>query len=116
MRKTPKHRHLHFDTVRVTAWTYAVYLLTLVPAYVYSTPQPASAGTRQLQWIIGAGCAAAAASAAYRKRAGYYFCAVFSCFILFAPPFGTVLGWNMLRALRRNRDEFSPRRPRHARS
>jgi hypothetical protein len=65
-----------------------------------------SAGTRPVHWVTWILCAAAAASG---KRIGYYFCAVFSGIILFAPPIGTVLGWNMLRALRRNRDEFRAR-------
>jgi hypothetical protein len=104
--KAPKRRALRFDTVRVTAWTYAAYFVTLVPIYTFSIQPLTSAGTRQLQWLLWTGCAGAAASAAFKRKLGYYFCAVFSALILFSPPFGTIFGWNMLRALRRNRDEF----------
>jgi hypothetical protein len=50
----------------------------------------------------------AAWSATRRKRFGYYFCLLFSIAILPALPIGTILGWNMLRALRKNREEFWP--------
>ena len=99
-------RDRRFDTVRITAWSYAVYLVTLVPAYALEKNKPMPAGALQILWAFWVMCAAAAASAAYRRRVGYYFCALLSVLMLCAPPIGTLLGWNMLRALRRNRDQF----------
>jgi hypothetical protein len=105
MSGTKSQRDLKFDTVRITAWTYAVYCVTMVPAYA-TTMSPLAVG----DWLgLGLTCvlfAAAALSAARRKRIGYYFCWVFSLLILPGVPIGTILGWNMLRALRQNRDRF----------
>jgi len=111
-------RDLRFDTVRITAWSYAVLFGILAPAIAFDMLKRLHADTFLMLWAGWTICAVAAASAAYRKRVGYYFCALVSVFILFAPPVGTVLGWNMLRALHRNRDQFRARartsqRPRH---
>ena len=99
-------RELEFDTVRVTAWAYAIYWLVFVPVYAWNASPHLSVLDRGIQWAMCAPFAAAALSATRGKLLGYYFCLVFSALILSAPPFGTVLGWNMLRALRRNRARF----------
>ena len=97
---------LRFDTVRVTAWFYAAYWITIAPAAVFSS-HPAAVTRHFGGYAFLSVCAAiAAGSAAYRKRIGYYFCFFFSGLILFVPPIGTILGWNMLRALRQNRNQF----------
>jgi hypothetical protein len=106
MHKTPTNRDLRFDTVRVTAWVYAFYWLTIAPAFAFSSSLSSANAAHLWAWALWCSCAAAAVSAAYRKRIGYYFCFLFSGLILLAPPIGTVLGWNMLRALRLNRDRF----------
>ena len=79
-----------FDTVRITGWVYAVY------------------------WWVGGIllclCAGGSCLAVIRhKRLGYQSCRLFSLCILLAVPTGTILGWNMLRALRRNRSLFYTR-------
>jgi hypothetical protein len=105
---------LRFDSVRITAWTYAVYCLTLWPVRALDTRAELPTGVSTAVLVICASCAAAAVSATRRRRVGYYFCYAFSVLILAGPPFGTISGWNMLRALRRNRHMFWPSRPRAA--
>jgi hypothetical protein len=107
MSRTARERS--FDTVRITAWIYAVLFGLFAPITAFDVLKGLRTDVFFVLWAGWTACAVAAASAAYRKRVGYYFCAVFSVFILFAPPIGTLLGWNMLRALRRNRDRFSRR-------
>ena len=50
--------------------------------------------------------AGGAVMAVWRKRVGYYACFLISVAVIPAAPMGTVLGLNMLRALRGNRDQF----------
>lgn len=97
---------LRFDSVRITAWTYAAYCLTIWPARALDTAEPLLAGEKIALGVLCAGCAVAAASATRRKRLGYHFCYVFSLLMLPSVPLGTILGWNMLRALRQNREQF----------
>src|SRR6185503_6954742 len=104
-RPSPR-RELEFDTVRITAWAYTVYWLMFVPINAWSASPNMSLSGRLALWVLSAPFAAAAFSATRRKPLGYYFCFAFSVAILPAPPIGTVLGWNMLRALRRNRAQF----------
>ncbi|MGC4091756.1 MAG: hypothetical protein QM756_28500 [Polyangiaceae bacterium] len=103
-----------FDTVGVTAWAYAVYFLTLCPAYALSREEAVALDQKVGLAIFCVGCATAAWSATRRRRVGYYFCLLFSLYMLLGFPTGTVLGWNMLRALRRNRTQFWPQSPRPA--
>ena len=103
---------LRFDSVRITAWLYAVYCLTLWPIRALEVAEPTSAGKKLTVIVICMLCAAAAVSATRRKRIGYRFCYAFSLLLLAGPPFGTILAWNMIQALRRNRDQFWPPRPR----
>jgi hypothetical protein len=99
---------LRFDTVRITAWFYTAYALTIYPINVLSAESMPTSGKVALA-IVCVGFAAAAWSATRRKRIGYYFCLLFSIAILPGLPMGTVIGWNMLRALRENRGQFWPR-------
>jgi predicted alpha/beta hydrolase len=65
--------------------------------------------------VLAISCAAfsvAAWSTTRRKRLGYYFCLLFSIAMLPSVPVGTILGWNMLRALRKNRGQFWRHTPR----
>lgn len=97
-----------FDSVRITAWTYAAYCLTLWPVRVLDAAERLSNAEKIVLGALCVGCATAAVSATRRKKIGYHFCYVFSLLMLAGLPFGTVLGWNMLLALRRNRDQFWP--------
>jgi hypothetical protein len=100
--------------VRITAWTYAIYCLTVWPIHAFDTARDLSTGARTGIVVLCVGCAAAALSATRRKRIGYRFCYMFSLLVLAGLPFGTILAWNMLRALRQNRHQFWPSRPRAA--
>jgi hypothetical protein len=95
-----------FNTVRVTAWTYAVYWGIFVPVAAFDAPQALPAGALAGYAVVAAAGALSAWSATHKRKLGYYFCLAFSALIVVLPPFGTVLGWNMLRALRLNRDQF----------
>jgi hypothetical protein len=103
---------LRFDTVRITAWTYAVYCVTLCPVAMLDGPERRSLTEVIVTLVILVSLAAAILSATRRKRIGYYFCFILSVLLLPAAGVGTVLGWNMLRALRKNRRQFWPYEPR----
>jgi hypothetical protein len=105
---------LQFDTVRITAWVYAIYCLTLYPLRALTDTTPLSLTQKSALAIFSVAFAAAAWSTTRRKRVGYYFCLAFSILILPGFPMGTVLGWNMLRALRQNRGQFWAHSPRPA--
>lgn len=105
----PSQADLRFDTVRITAWVYAVYWAALYPLKVLGGPEPLAAGGTAVIAVFSLSCAAAAWSATRRKRLGYYSCLLFSIAMLPGVPIGTILGWNMIRALRRNRAQFWPR-------
>ena len=97
------------QTVRITAWTYAVYCMTLVPILVLTGPEPRPSAVPVLT-----ACAVFSAgllTILRGNRLGYYCCIVLSVLILPGVPMGTVLGWNMLRAMRRSRKKLlRPRR------
>ena len=95
-----------FSTVRVTALFYAFYLGVMFPAYVLDDPGDATFVERALVVIFSWLLALGAYSAVRRRRLGYHCCRIVSFLILPGLPMGTVLGWNMLRALRRTRQEF----------
>jgi hypothetical protein len=98
-----------FDTVRVTAWFYSFYWMVFVSVRFWDPREELPLPERLAGGAICVGCAAAFFLATRRNRVGYHFCRCFSFAILVAPPIGTVLGWNMLRALQRNRMEFFSR-------
>jgi hypothetical protein len=108
----PSRADLRFDTVRITAWVYTVYSLTLYPVKTLRGIEPLPPGGKAALAIFCVAFATAAWSTTRRKRIGYYFCLLFSIAILPGFPMGTVLGWNMLRALRQNRSLFWPHAPR----
>ncbi len=102
-----------FATVRITAWAYACFFLILCPAYFLTQPvgRHASVGS------ICIGCLAwalAALSVIRRSWVGFYVCLFISTFMLFAPPIGTILGWNMIRALQRNWAQFGRKKRQRA--
>ena len=99
-------RALSFNTVRITARVYAVYCVTLVPLRVFTQVPHLSLWATSVQLLLFALLALALLSASRRSRVGYYACWLFSVLILPAPWLGTVIGWNMIRALRQNRDHF----------
>ena len=110
-RRVPRSE-LRFDSVRITAWTYAIYCVTAWPIHALDTAEELPTGVRIGVMMLCGGCAAAALSATRRRRIGYRFCYAFSLLLLPGVPFGTILGWNMLRALHQNRQWFWPSRPR----
>ena len=92
------------ETVRITAWAYAVYCMVLVPLMVLTGPQAkASPLTVVVTLVLSALLSAGILSVLRGRRLGYVCCYVLSILILPGVPIGTVLGWNMLRALRRCR-------------
>ncbi len=101
-------RELQFDTIRITAWTYAVYFVIYVPIFALSASPALPTAVIVLRCMLALLFALAALSTLQRRRLGYYFCIAVSALMLFAPPIGTVLGWNMLRSLRRHREQFAP--------
>jgi hypothetical protein len=92
------------QTVRITAWTYAIYCMTSVPILVLTGPDPRPSAVPVL--VACAAFAAGLLTILRGDRLGYYCCFVLSLLILPAVPIGTVLGWNMLRALRRSRGKL----------
>jgi hypothetical protein len=108
----PSRAELRFDTVRITAWVYAAYCLTLLPINALSNVDTLRLGGTVQLALICVVFAMAAWSTTRRARLGYYFCLLFSIAILPGLPVGTILGWNMLRALRQNRRQFWPNSPR----
>lgn len=97
------------QTVRITAWTYAIYCMTSVPTVVLTGPEPRPSAAPVL--VACAVFSAGLLTILRGNRVGYYCCFVLSLLILPGVPMGTVLGWNMLRALRRSRGRLlRPRR------
>jgi hypothetical protein len=103
----PPRAELRFDTVRITAWTYAVYLGAVVPL--------SAAGSLESEpplspvwpvFVLMFPFTWATWAATRRFRVGYCACFAISLLMLFSPPIGTVIGFNMLRALRQNRNVF----------
>jgi hypothetical protein len=91
---------------------YTVYSLTLYPVRVLSGTATLPPSEKFVFAVFCVAFSVAAWSTTRRKRLGYYFCLLFSIAILPAVPMGTILGWNMLRALRRNRGQFWRHPPR----
>jgi hypothetical protein len=96
------------QTVRITAWTYAVYCTAVVPTLVLSGPAlPGVARPTAVPVLLVSALFSAALLSVLRgRRLGYYCCFFLSIAILFGVPIGTILGWNMLRALRRSRSRL----------
>jgi len=98
-----------FDTVRITGWVYAVYWWVFVSIRFWD-PHEVEPIPVRIVGILLCFCAGGSCLAVIRrKRLGYQSCRLFSLCILLAVPTGTILGWNMLRALRRNRSLFYTR-------
>jgi hypothetical protein len=99
-----KHVDGAVETVRITAWFYAFLCMVLAPIALLSMPDTETAGLEPILTLaVYALLSAGILSVLRGKRLGYYCCYVVSALILLQPPFGTILGWNMLRALRQSR-------------
>lgn len=96
--------------MRITAYAYAFYCLAMVPVFTLSRSESAGPDEKIATFVFFALCAVAALSATRRRRIGYYFCFVLSVLLLPGVGVGTIVGWNMLRALRANRHQFRRRR------
>jgi hypothetical protein len=101
-----------FDTIRITAYVYAVCFLSVFPVASLSNANRLQPNELITLGLMNIAFATVAWSATRRARVGYYFCLLLSILLLPAVPMGTVLGWNMLRALRQNRSQFWPNSPR----
>jgi hypothetical protein len=102
-------RELRFDSVRITAWTYSGWLsAAAATAFQEGAQQPFE--VRSLQVVMLLLVALGAWSATRRARIGFVVCYLLSALLLPFVGIGTVLGFNMLLALRRNRAEFFVRK------
>jgi hypothetical protein len=103
----PSRAELRLDTVRITAWVYAVYLGAVVPLSAAGSLESETYLLPVLPLLVLMFPFAWATWSATRgSRIGYCACFAFSLLMLFAPGIGTVIGFNMLRALRQNRNAF----------
>ena|SRR6266545_172510 len=104
MRKL-NQRVLQFDTVRIGSIFYACYGVVLI-ACAFTGVSINGAQLEPLHAIGPALVVLGAAGTLRKRRWGYWMSYVFSVLMLPGMPFGTVLGYAMIRGLRRNRHVF----------
>lgn len=109
MSAAQKHAAQRFTTVRITAWIYAVYFLVVMPIYASDHPHVKHFSFAAM-YVVGIPCALAALSTLRKSWFGFYFSMILSVCMLWSIGPGTIIGWNMIRALQRNRDQFGRKR------
>ena len=105
MSAAQKQAAQRFSTVRITTWIYAAFFLVVIPIYAYDQP-PFSHSSRAAMYIGCILCALAALSTLRKSWIGFYFSMILSILMLCGLGIGTIVGWNMIRALQRNWDQF----------